>query len=306
MSIYFAPALIALFFKLFILAYALKGGRVSIIFLSLIVVFAVHNAIEILGYFNVQSEIAVNVFFRLYYVATSYVILYILLHGLSVSKLESTVTTCVLVTIATAVSGALLFTDLMIAGQYSIGYTMTAVKGPLFGLFALYLLFALFANVIVILYGYRTAGSKIDSVRCKHSLMALAPVILVLIVAIIFKIADIGINATGLVPIATALFLGILIKTESKHKLSDLRRLLPLSEERQATNKFMDLLDAYIQNSGNSNVYKDLQAGVEKEIILYSLNKCENNITKTAKMMGLKNRSTLYSMMNRLEMNQRS
>ena len=68
----------------------------------------------------------------------------------------------------------------------------------------------------------------------------------------------------------------------------------------------MDLLDTYIQNSSlsnQSNVYKDLQAGIEKEIILYSLKTCEGNITNTAKMMGLKNRSTLYSMMNRLEMN---
>lgn len=303
MSIYFAPALIALFLKLVILAYALKGGRVSIVFLSLIIAFAAHNSIETIGYFNDQSEAAVNVFFRLYYVATTYVILYILLHGLSVSKLESTVTTFALTGIATAISVTILLTDLMIAGQYSIGYTITAIKGPLFWVFSLYLLIALFANAIALLYGFRTAGSKIDSIRCKHSLLALTPVMLVFIVAIIFKIADIGISAVGFVPIATTLFLGILIKTESKHKLSDLRRLLPLSEERQTTNQFMDLLDAYIQNSGNNSAYKDLQAGVEKEIILYSLKKCENNITKTAKMMGLKNRSTLYSMMNRLDLN---
>ena len=47
-------------------------------------------------------------------------------------------------------------------------------------------------------------------------------------------------------------------------------------------------------------VYKELQAGIEKEIINYSLEKCNNNVSATSKMMGLKNRSTLCSMMNRL------
>lgn len=303
MSIYFAPALIALVFKLLILAYALRGGKVSILFLSLIIVFAAHNAIEVLGYFNVQSEVAVNIFFRLYYVATAYVVLYILLHGLSVSRLESTITTSILVTVCTSLSGLILFTDSIIAGQYSIGYTMTAIKGTLFWVFAAYLLTGLLSNFAIIFYGHRTAKSQLDAVRCTQSLYALAPIMLVFIAALVFKIADIGINATGLVPIATAVFLGIILNTESKHKLSDLRRLMPLSAERQTTDKFMDLLDSYIQSSDRANVYKELQAGIEKEIIMYSIKKCDGNISKTTRMMGLKNRSTLYSMMTRLDMN---
>jgi DNA-binding protein Fis len=286
-----------------VLAYALKGGRVSTLFLSLIVVFGAHNAIEVLGYLNVQSEVAVNIFFRLYYVATAYVVLYILLHGLSVSKLENTVSTRVLVVLCTCLSGLMLFTDSVVAGQYSIGYTMTAVKGSLYWLFSAYLLIVLLSNFAVLCYGRQSAKSQLDSVRCSHSLIALAPIMLVFLIALIFKIADIGINATGFVPIATALFLGIILKTESKHKLSDLRRLMPLSAERETSNNFMDLLDNYIQSGDRSNVYKELHAGIEKEIIMYSIKKCDGNISKTTKMMGLKNRSTLYSMMTRLDMN---
>ncbi|MGK0374548.1 MAG: DNA-binding protein Fis [Arenicella sp.] len=303
MSIYFVPALIALVFKFLVLAYALRGGKVSLLFLSLIIVFAAHNAIEVLGYFNVQSEVAVNIFFRLYYVATAYLVLYILLHGLSVSKLENTVSTSILVILCTSLSSLMLFTDTVIAGQYSIGYTLTAVKGSLYWLFSAYLLIALLSNFAVLFYGRRSAKSQLGSVRCSHSLVALAPIMLVLLIALIFKITDIGINATGLAPIATALFLAIILKTESKHKLSDLRRLMPLSAERETSNSFMDLLDNYIQRDDRSNVYKELQAGIEKEIIMYSIKKCDGNISKTTKMMGLKNRSTLYSMMTRLEMN---
>lgn len=303
MSIYFAPAFVALLLKLFVLAYVIRGGRVSLVFLSLIVVFSIHNAIEVLGYFNYQSDVAVSIFFRLYYVATIYVILYMFLHGLSVSKLENRITITAAVLISTVLAGFTLFTDLVVAGQYSIGYTISALEGPYYSIFAIYILISLSCSVFVTLHGYRKAESQIDSVRCLHSMLALAPVTVVCALTMTFKMANIGVTATGLIPIATALFLIIVLQTESKHKLSDLRRIMPLSPERKTTNSLMDLLDTYVQNSNQSNVYKELQAGIEKEIILYSLKKCNGNITNTAKLMGLKNRSTLYSMMNRLEMN---
>jgi DNA-binding protein Fis len=303
MSIYFAPALAALIFKLFILAYVLRGGRVSIVFLSLIIIFALHNAIEIFGYFNVQRGDSANVYFLLYYVATVYVILYMLLHGLSVSKLENKMAVTAFVALSTCLSGLILFTDLIIGGQYSIGYSVTAIKGPYYWGFAAYILITLSSGFFATLLGYKNATSQIDSIRCLHSMLALAPMTLVCAIAMIFKMTDVGVNATGLIPIATTLFLVIVLKTESKHKLSDLRRVMPLSPERQTSNNFMDLLDSYIQSGHRSNVYKELQAGIESEIIMYSIKKCDGNISKTTRMMGLKNRSTLYSMMTRLDMN---
>jgi len=300
MSIYFVPALISLLFKIFALAYVLRGAQVSIVFLSLIVVFALHNSIEILGYFQFVSGEAIGVFFRLYYVATVYVILYILLHGLSVSKLENTFKTTSLIIVSTGLSVLILFTDIIIAGQYSIGYSMTAVKGELYWLFAAYLFIILTCSSVALIYGYSRAKSKLDSVRCIHSLLALTPIIFVFVLATILKLTGASINATGLVPIATAIFLAIVLRTESKHKLSDLRRLMPLSSEREMTNNIMDLLDIYLNKSKQGITYKDLQEGLEREIIFYSLKKCDNNISHTSEMMGLKNRSTLYSMMNRL------
>ena len=302
MSIYFAPALISLLFKLFVLAYVVKGARVSVVFLSLIVVFAAHNSIEFIIYLYIQTTVPADILLRLYYVATIYVVLYMFLHALSVSKTGTQLVTSALIAVSTILSILLLFTDVLIAGLYSIGYTITAVKGPLYWLFATYMLTFLSSSFMVTFYGYKRAETKIDSVRCLHSILALAPLALVGILILSFNIANIEINATGLIPIATTLFLIIVLKTESKHKLSDLRRVLPLSAERKTTDKLMGLLDSYIQNSNQSNVYKELQDGIEKEIIEYSLKKCGGNVTSTAKMMGLKNRSTLYSMMNRLEM----
>lgn len=303
MSIFFVPALLSLLFKLFVLAYVVRGAKVSLVFLSLIVVFALHNAIEFIGYLYLAEAPTAEILFRFYYVATVYVILYILLHALTVSNMANRILVSSLVVMATLLAGLSLFSDLIITGFYSIGYTVTAEKGSLYLAFAIYVLIALTGSFAVTFYHSRYAKSHMDSVRCLHSLIALTPMIIVCALAILFKIADIGINATGLIPIATAIFLAIVLKTEAKHKLSDLRRVMPLSRERETTNKLMDLLDDYIQNSDRTNAYKELQEHIEREIVLYSLAKCDGNITNTTKMMGLKNRSTLYSMLNRLGIN---
>lgn len=303
MNIYFLPSLLSLLFNLLVLAYVIRGGSVSRIFLTLVVVFSLHNAIEFFGYLLDSTTSTVEIMFRLYYVATIFVMLYMLLYALSVSKLESTTTTSFAISIATILSSLILFSDSIVSGVYSIGYSVSAMKGEHYDLFSLYILSTLAIGFAVTYIGHARARSELDSLRCLHSLLALTPITLAFGVAMLFKILNIGINATGMVPIATALFLAIMLKTESRHKLSNLRRLLPLSLERETTARMMDLLDEYVKNANQEDVYKELQAGIEKEIINYSLKKCENNVTYTAKLMGLKNRSTLYSMINRLDIN---
>ncbi len=300
MSVFFIPSIISLIFNLCVLGYVIKGARVSNQFLALIVVFALHNLMEFVGYFYHGAVQSSDMLFRLYYVASIYVVLYMLLHAFSVSKFETFMTTAISVGAATTIAALVLFSDQIISGYYSIGYTLSAEIGSYYALFIIYMFGALTAGFVCTFLGYRRAQSQLDSFRCLLSLWALAPISLTMVLAMIFKIANISVNATGLMPIATTLFIVIVLKTESKHKLSDIRRVMPLSVERQTTNNLMDLLDNYIQESDRSNVYKELHAGIEKEIIMYSLQKCDNNITYTAEMMGLKNRSTLYSMINRL------
>jgi len=99
------------------------------------------------------------------------------------------------------------------------------------------------------------------------------------------------------------LFLIIVLKTESKHKLSDIKRFLPMSLENQTANIFLEQLDFYVQNSKQENIYKSLHQNIEKEIISYSLMKCNHNVANTAKMMGIRNRSSLYAMIDRLNIN---
>jgi len=301
MSMYFLPALAGLVFKLLILVTTLRGGKISILLLSLIVVFACHNAIELIGYIQFLHNQSVEALFRIYYIATIFLLMYVLLHGLALSRLESIYTTATLILLASTLSSLVAFTDIIIAGQYSIGYAMTAVEGSHYWLFSLYLLVILLCNIAALLYRYRSAASELEAIRCLYSLFALSPVMLTALLVTALKATDTSLNAAALGPISTALFLLIVLKGESKHKLSDIRRFLPFSPEKRISNNLISLVDAYVHVDNQNHGFKALQVGIEKEIILYTLGKYDNNITHAAEAMGLKNRTTLYSMMSRLD-----
>jgi len=273
MTLLLFPALISLLLKLTVLGYVLRGGKVSTVFLSLIAVFAAHNAIEVISYLH---------FFKS-----------------NANALDKLVTWS-LALIATSLSITIFFSDLIIAGQTSITYSVTAIQGKLYSLFSIYSLSCLFSSLLILIYGYRSSTMQLDALRYKYSLLALSPVILVFSTVIIFKITNIQVNAAGVLPIATTLFLIIVLKTEAKHKLSDVKRFLPMSLENKTANNFLELLDFYVQNNKQDNVYKDLHKNIEKEIISYSLKKCDNNVADTAEMMGI-NRSSLYAMIDRLK-----
>jgi len=294
MSLVLLPASISLLLKLFIFWTVAKGGRVSVVFLSLIAIFAVHNAVEILT-LSYQAEQIL----RPFYIITVFTIMYITLHALTVSETINKVITASLVITATALSSLILLSDLIIAGHYSIGYSITAIEGSYYWLFIAAAGVGMLVSVCVLVYGQRNSSTQIQATRCLYSLYALIPMFVVTLITLACKLLDIPLNATAITPIATTLFLFIVIKTESKHKLSEIKRLLPMSLERKTADNFLSMLDEYVQNSNQENVYKNLQASIEREIICYSLAKSNNNITHTANMMGLKNRSTLYSMLNR-------
>ncbi len=61
MEYYYLPALIALLLKLFILKQAIGATRSSNALISLILVFACHNAIELIGYVVFGRSSRINV-----------------------------------------------------------------------------------------------------------------------------------------------------------------------------------------------------------------------------------------------------
>ena len=153
----------------------------------------------------------------------------------------------------------------------------------------------------MLVYGYIKPADQLDAIACLYSLFALTPLIIVSIVVLALKTFEIKINSAGIVPITTTLFLYIILKSESKHNFTDIRRYLPFSDERKAAIKLLELTDIYSQKAYQNDSYSELRKGIESRIILYTLSKCNGSVTEASKMMGLQNRSTLYSMINRLD-----
>jgi len=302
MSIFFIPALISLLLKAYILVINLTRDKISIVFLSLIVIFALHNGIELIGYILLFDNGNVSALFRPYYVITTYLVSYLLLHSLTVAGYENKAITTIVLIITTALSCLIIFSNSIIEGYTPIRYSVTAIEGKYYSVLSGFILFSLFLTTAVLLRGCKsTVTTTLQAKRCLYSLYALTPIILAFTAAFIFKIAGIELNASGTVPIATTIFLLVVLKTEGHHKLTDIRKFLPLSLEKQTSNNFMSILDHYINHKNEKDIFKTIQSDIEKEIISYSLKKCDYNVSKTTKMMGLKNRSTLYSMMNRLD-----
>ena len=300
MSIYFIPAFVSLALKLVVLILATKSKRHSTLFISLIVIFALHNAIELIGYLRLINGHNVDMLCRAYYAVTVFLCLFLALFGLSSYRPLKNLGLILMVLLATTLSASILFTDLIILGYESTAYAITAITGDFFALVIIYFLLTTFAALTGLVLSYRYSESQLASIRSLYSLIATLTVILAFTTAALFKVIEIGINAAAIVPLATTLFLLITLYSESKHKLTDIRRFLPYSLENRASNQFLELIDNYVQTENREAAYKNLREEIEKEIIFYSLEKCNNNISQASKMMGLKNASTLYSMMNRL------
>ena len=300
MSYYMLPALAGLVLKLVILAYAWRGRKTAGLLVSLLLIFALHNAIEFVGYSLFLDHQAVETLFRTYYVVTVFGLAIISLLAFETSKNTLAWINYGLFAIGTLLAGAIMFSDLVVAGHYSIGYAATAVQGEYYAAFAIYCLIALLTALGSLIYGWHTATTPLQATRCLYSLMAVTPVLFIGPLVLILNMFGIFINAAGLIPLATTFFVYVVIKGESDHQLTDIRRFLPFSNERRLAARFSELTDAYAQSSNQENAYADLRDGIERQAILYTFEKCGGNISESTRMMGLQNRSTLYSMMKRL------
>ena len=134
-------------------------------------------------------------------------------------------------------------------------------------------------------------------IRCSYVLLAFSPLIVSCLFVIGLMAMGIPINATIIMPITTTIFLFVIIKSESKHKLTDLRRYLPRSSERQTSKEIMELYSLYSQDEIS---YRECMNQIERLLVIHKYAKNGNNASATAKSMEMP-RSSLYSIFNRLK-----
>jgi len=187
-----------------------------------------------------------------------------------------------------------------VSGTQNLGYTLTAIKGQLYVVFQLFVPLTLVYSVVILYRGFTKAEDLNTQSNCLISLIALAPIVLILVTVISLMASGVKVNASGMLPIGTSLFLYILIKYESKHEITDIRRWIPNSRQRILTNELMKLSSLY---SMDKIGYKEMLAEFEKLAIEYKYHESGGNVSEAARRMKLK-RTTLYSMIDRIGIKQ--
>ena len=295
MSIYVLPALLALVVKIYVLLVA-RAANTSRIFSGMVLVFALHNLTELVAYLQfTRGELTLSLF-KVYYAATLVTLGYLCLYCIEVARISALRRLYMPSVIWLTMCGiAIMFTDHVVAGFVSIGYSATAEQGPYYWVFSLTSIGATLFVVSSLIYGYRKSNNHVTQIQCLYNLMALTPFVLLGFVIIPLMLLGQEINAGGILPICTTLFLLITLQSESKHRFTDIRRYLPFSKERKIADEVMSLISKF---SMDEISYKDLSNEIEKIALKSKLAQADDSISEAARLLKMK-RTTLYSMLNR-------
>lgn len=330
MSLLIIPALIALLIKIAVLfaaaasqktQYALEGGErvageseaqrplktkskgVIGIFTTMVLIMSGHNLAEVLGYVEFIKGTFQDDLLRWYYLMTVASLAMMVIYAKKISGLHAqkallSKSITVIVVATTVCLGALfMFSDFLISGAYSIGYSMTADRGQGYWLFLLFSLACFVSIYGYLIVGYIRANSHLTEIQCGYTLWALMPIMATSIVLIVLMKLGLQVNAALVMPFATAAFLVITLKSEKVHGMFDIRRHIPLSLERRTSAEIMDIFSSYSQDQLN---YRDAMNEIEKLLVTHKHQKNGGNVSTTAASMELP-RSSLYSIFRRLD-----
>lgn len=296
------PAVISFFVKIGILVFArrtLSFGKPSIL-LGLLVICGLHNICEVLTYGSFLNGSDPGMLFRTYYLLLIFMFAYMFAYAIQVSQLKLRFLYQPLIVICIVIGG-LFYTNMIVEGYTAIEYSITAIRGEHYWIFQLSALSLLFGTPIVLTVGYRRAQDQRVKVQCMYTILALAPLVFGIAFVILLMMAGIKINAMIVIPIATTLFIIVTVRTEAKHRMTDIRRWLPGSPERKAAMEMLEAASDY--NLGDKNLKEALQT-CEKVLVKYKFDlhrypdadnpgKQVYNVSAAADDMGM-SRSTAY------------
>ncbi len=223
----YVPAVSALLIKIAILYFgrgALLQTALSRAFLALLIIMTGSNALELVAYYYGDTLLTTEILLKLYYV--SLVCLFALL--LQISMLLVNRRLDLLFGVANFALGAimigfLLFTDLIITGARSIGYTVTRIPGDFYFLAQAYGIAMIFASVGVCIYGYKAAKYHYAKIQCMYLVVAVFAMCFPIFIAILAMAAGIEITAAVILPIGISFFLLIITYALNSDGIYDIR-----------------------------------------------------------------------------------
>ncbi len=302
MNVYILPALIAFSIKLLILIFSQRTFGTSRPLMILVSIFAIHNLCEILVFWEFFDGQRAEYLLRTYYVISLVSLTWISYYIAFISKQEQRFHRLIIYPTILMVSLVILFTDHIVAGSRPLGYVSTAIQGQFYAVFQLISMCFLVYMIRLLVSGYMSAKEHVVQIKCAYAGLALVPHFASMVLVIVLMNMGLPVNGAMIFPLATTLFLIILLVSEKKHGLSDIRRFIPFSDERKTSNEIMDIFSRYAQDEAN---YRESINDIEKLLVTHKYNKNDKNASTTAEQMGMP-RSSLYSLFNRLDINKDS
>ena len=292
------PAILGLVLKLWVLYIARDRVRSGWVFYGLLLAFVAQNLWEVIGFFEKDTGIPMEWYFRTYYAILLLVTAFIVAHALEVSRVSTAVRQKLgwgIASYALLLSLLIFASDLIVEGYREAAYTLTAIQGEYYFSFQLFTLSTVTIVLSALILGYMRAKDRKTELQNLYMLFALAPMILLSLAVTALLVVGISINMAAIFPLATTFFVGVLALSEKEHGITDIRIYLPYSAERTLIGK---LVKAGARFSVRKTNFKDTATSIEKALLLYSLSKNDFTVSKAAKDMDI-NRTTLYSICRR-------
>lgn len=269
MTVYSLPAIIALVFKLVLLAYAVRSrvrNEKTQLFLFLLVALSLHNLSEILA-LNYVLRHGIDWILRASgyaYFATVIPFLAILLHlslRLSVESQKAVALPSALIYLpAVALEYLLLFTDSLVAGFRPFQFSVIRVPGSLYFLFEAYFVLYLAAALVNLSYGARRGRRPIIAgTRNRLWLAGLSPMALLMIYLILSRHLNWPqLSSTFYVPITQTFFLLVATYATHQYRLFDIEFFIPWSKVRKRKTAFYQRIQAMLAEIADLRSVKEI------------------------------------------------
>ena len=283
----FIPASVALLVKIAIAYFSrrqLFKSEITRTFTFLLVVLTISNIVELLGYYFLDTTQFSTIGLKLYYACLLFMFACLLqISILIVNKGVGKRIALVNYAICTILSCLIVFTDLIVAGAISIGYTLTKLSGEYYYLFQLYAVSMLMLSLGVCIYGYKKSEVHYNRIQSMYVLIAVFFLALPILVALFLMSLEIELSAAVILPIGMTLFLIIITYALNAEGLYDLRVWVPGTKmfqlHRSLHKEFVLNLD------GSQMSAKELVQAHERRYIIQALIQANGSQKKAAELL---------------------
>lgn len=299
--LFIVPAVFCLLIKLYLVRASLKNPHTKQnLFLLLLVFFVFNNVAELLMRGVFFAGYSPKFWFKIYYVSIISSLTVLLIYSINVSRVLNHIKAVkyLLVITCISLSCVILYTDQMVEGFTIISQLPNAIRGSSFWLFRLASNLLMLSTLAVLSLGYKQSNNHQQQNRCLYLLIAVLPLMITGLVLMFLISRGYANSGLLLIPVAGTFFSYVLLKTESRHQLIDLRKHIPFSKERIASESIQTILSRY---SMEDLSHKEAMNDIERVLVNYKNQKTNNNISHAAKSMNIP-RSTLYAILKRLDM----